>query len=70
MAGGGHQARGLAAVSVNVDVAIVGAGIVGLAAARALDEERPELSVAVIDKEDGVARQTGNNSGVAIHAGV
>ncbi len=54
----------------NVDVAIVGAGIVGLATARALNEERPELSVAVIDKEDGVARhQTGNNSGV-IHAGV
>ncbi|MPY91613.1 MAG: L-2-hydroxyglutarate oxidase [Acidimicrobiia bacterium] len=54
----------------HVDVAIVGAGILGLATARALVLERPDLSVAVFDKEDGIARhQTGNNSGV-IHAGV
>lgn len=53
-----------------VDVAIVGAGILGLATARALLLERPGLSVAVFDKEGGVGRhQTGNNSGV-IHAGV
>lgn len=53
-----------------VDVAVVGAGIVGLATARALLLEHPGLSIVVIDKEDGVARhQTGHNSGV-IHAGV
>jgi len=53
-----------------VDVAIVGAGIVGLATARALMVARPDLSLAVLDKEPGVGRhQTGNNSGV-IHAGV
>lgn len=58
------------ALREHVDVAIVGAGILGLATARALLAERPGLSIAVFDKEDGVARhQTGNNSGV-IHAGV
>jgi L-2-hydroxyglutarate oxidase len=53
-----------------VDVVVVGAGIVGLATARALLAERPDLAVTVVDKEAGVARhQTGNNSGV-IHAGL
>jgi L-2-hydroxyglutarate oxidase len=53
-----------------VDVAIVGAGIVGLATARALLEERPSLTMAVLEKETAVGQhQTGNNSGV-IHAGV
>ena len=53
-----------------MDVAIVGAGIVGLATARALLGERPELTIAVIEKETAVGQhQTGNNSGV-IHAGV
>jgi L-2-hydroxyglutarate oxidase len=52
------------------DVAIVGAGIVGLATAKALVERRPDLKVVVLDKEDRVAaHQTGNNSGV-IHAGL
>jgi L-2-hydroxyglutarate oxidase len=51
-------------------VAIVGAGIVGLATARAVAEERPDLDVMVLEKETGLARhQTGNNSGV-IHAGL
>jgi L-2-hydroxyglutarate oxidase len=53
-----------------VDVVIVGAGIVGLATARALLAARPDMSVTVLEKEDGVARhQSGNNSGV-IHAGL
>ena len=52
----------------NVDVAVVGAGIVGLATAIAA--ERPDLHLAVFDKEPGIARhQTGHNSGV-IHAGL
>lgn len=52
------------------DVAIVGAGIIGLAAAYQLTEKQPGLRIAVIDKEAGVARhQTGNNSGV-IHSGI
>lgn len=52
------------------DVAIIGAGIVGLATAYQLTEKQPGLRVAVIDKAMGVARhQTGNNSGV-IHSGI
>jgi L-2-hydroxyglutarate oxidase len=53
-----------------VDVVIVGAGIIGLATARALLEDRPDLSITVLEKESAIARhQTGNNSGV-IHAGL
>lgn len=52
------------------DLAIVGAGIVGLATAKALTERRPDLKLAILEKEDRVApHQTGNNSGV-IHAGL
>lgn len=53
-----------------VDVAVVGAGLVGLSLANALLERHPELSVAVLDKEDRVARhQSARNSGV-VHAGL
>ena len=49
---------------------VIGAGIVGLATARALRRAQPSLPVVVLDKEDGIARhQSGRNSGV-IHAGV
>lgn len=49
---------------------VVGAGIVGLATARALHELQPGIDVLVLDKEDGPARhQTGRNSGV-IHSGL
>src|SRR3954447_9752062 len=52
------------------DVAVVGAGILGLATARELRRRHPELSVAVLERESDVARhQTGNNSGV-IHGGI
>jgi L-2-hydroxyglutarate oxidase len=52
------------------DVVVVGAGIVGLAAARELLSRRPGLRLAVVDKEPEVARhQTGRNSGV-IHGGI
>jgi L-2-hydroxyglutarate oxidase LhgO len=52
------------------DVAIVGAGIVGLASARELLARRPGLRLAVMDKEPRVgAHQTGHNSGV-IHSGI
>ena len=53
-----------------IDVAVVGAGIVGLATARQLLVERPSLSVVILEKEARVAaHQTGHNSGV-IHAGI
>ncbi|MBS1892969.1 MAG: L-2-hydroxyglutarate oxidase [Actinobacteria bacterium] len=49
---------------------VVGAGILGLAAARQALREHPGLEVTVLDKEDGVAHhQTGHNSGV-VHAGI
>jgi L-2-hydroxyglutarate oxidase len=52
------------------DLAIVGAGILGLATARELLSRRPGLRVAVVDRADEVGTgQTGNNSGV-IHAGI
>lgn len=51
-------------------VAVVGAGIVGLAVAREIITRRPDLRVLVIDKESEVAgHQTGHNSGV-IHSGI
>ena len=52
------------------DLAIVGAGIVGLAAARELGRRHPDASIAVLEREPGVGlHQTGHNSGV-IHAGI
>ena len=52
------------------DVAVVGAGIVGLATARELLIRRPDLRVVVVDAADRVGSgQTSHNSGV-IHAGV
>jgi L-2-hydroxyglutarate oxidase len=55
---------------VNVDIAIIGAGVVGLATAHELARREPSLSVAVIDKEPGPAyHQSGRNSGV-LHSGI
>lgn len=52
------------------DIAVVGAGLVGLATVYALLQRRPKLRVAVVDKEDRVAaHQSSHNSGV-LHAGV
>ncbi len=52
------------------DVAIVGGGIVGLATALALTDERPNLRVVILEKENEVGRhQTGHNSGV-VHSGI
>lgn len=52
------------------DIAIVGAGIVGLATALRLLETKPDLRVVVLEKEPGIAaHQTGHNSGV-VHAGL
>jgi L-2-hydroxyglutarate oxidase LhgO len=54
----------------SADVAVVGAGIVGLAVARTLSARHPGLRIVVLDKETGIARhQTGRSSGV-IHSGV
>ncbi|RQV97241.1 MAG: L-2-hydroxyglutarate oxidase [Calditrichaeota bacterium] len=51
------------------DIVIIGGGIVGLASAMALSENR-KLKIAVIEAETSLAKhQTGNNSGV-IHSGL
>jgi L-2-hydroxyglutarate oxidase len=52
------------------DVAVVGAGILGLGTARELLARHPALKVAIVDKETSVGvHQTGHNSGV-IHSGI
>ena len=52
------------------DIAVIGGGIVGLATALALKSRQPDCSLAVLEKESGLAtHQTGHNSGV-IHAGI
>jgi (S)-2-hydroxyglutarate dehydrogenase len=52
------------------DVAVVGAGIVGLASARELALRYPDATVAVLEREPRIAaHQTGHSSGV-IHAGI
>ena len=58
------------ASSTPYDVAVVGAGIVGLAVARELLLRRPASRVVIFDMEQAVAaHQTGHNSGV-IHSGI
>lgn len=52
------------------DVAVVGAGILGLAVARELLRRRPGTKLAVLEREPEIAaHQTGHNSGV-VHAGI
>jgi (S)-2-hydroxyglutarate dehydrogenase len=52
------------------DLAVIGGGIVGLATAYQVLERRPDLRVAVLEKEDELAsHQSGRNSGV-VHAGL
>jgi 2-hydroxyglutarate dehydrogenase len=53
-----------------VDICVVGAGIVGLATARELGRRHPDATIAVLEAAEGVARhQSGHSSGV-IHAGI
>ncbi len=57
-------------MSSELDVAVIGGGIVGLASALALSDRHPGCSIAVLEKEKEVGfHQTGHNSGV-IHAGI
>jgi L-2-hydroxyglutarate oxidase len=53
-----------------VDLVVVGGGILGLATARELVRRRPQLRAVVLEREPELAsHQTGRNSGV-IHAGI
>lgn len=52
------------------DLAVVGAGILGLVVARELQRSHPRLSLCVLEREDRIApHQTSHNSGV-LHAGI
>ena len=60
----------MTATSTDLDLVVIGAGIVGLASARAVQQLRPDTRVTVIEKESkAAAHQTGRNSGV-IHSGI
>jgi L-2-hydroxyglutarate oxidase len=60
----------MSATDQSFDFVVVGGGIVGLATARALLRRSPGVRIALLEKEERVARhQTGNNSGV-IHSGI
>ncbi|MSP21952.1 MAG: NAD(P)/FAD-dependent oxidoreductase [Dehalococcoidia bacterium] len=52
---------------LDADVAIVGAGVVGLAIATELGRHR---SVVVIERHDGVARETSSHNSQVVHAGI
>jgi L-2-hydroxyglutarate oxidase LhgO len=57
-------------MSDTYDVAMIGAGILGLATALELSTRHPDLSIVVLEKETHPgAHQSGHNSGV-LHAGV
>jgi len=52
------------------DVIIIGGGIVGLATAYKLLEQKPELKLRILEKEKSIGlHQSGHNSGV-IHSGI
>jgi len=52
------------------DITIIGGGIVGLATALRIKEQKPSLKILLLEKENAVAKhQTGHNSGV-IHSGL
>ncbi|WP_237388398.1 L-2-hydroxyglutarate oxidase [Xenorhabdus sp. Sc-CR9] len=52
------------------DVIIIGAGLVGLGTASALQEQHPHLRLLILDKENRVAaHQSGHNSNV-VHSGI
>ena len=65
-----HEAKQSIPSSRHYDVAIVGAGLVGLATARELLIRQPWLRVVVLEKESVIAsHQSGHNSGV-VHSGI
>ena len=52
------------------DIAVIGAGIIGLSTAMSLSQKFPSLRIGIIEKSSTVAsQQSGHNSGV-IHSGI
>ena len=54
----------------DVDVAIIGGGIIGLATAHQLLEAHPDLEVLVIEAEEDVGRQQSSRNSGVLHAGL
>src|SRR5204863_9219227 len=64
------RSRRASSMTDRFDIAVVGGGIVGLATAYRLTEARPDLRIAILEKEAELAtHQSGHNSGV-LHAGL
>src|SRR5215218_6347137 len=64
------RAPTVGSVTSDCDLAVVGAGIVGLAVAREMAVRHPGLRIRVLERESEVGlHQTSHNSGV-IHAGI
>uniref|UniRef100_A0AC35UGM6 DAO domain-containing protein n=1 Tax=Rhabditophanes sp. KR3021 TaxID=114890 RepID=A0AC35UGM6_9BILA len=64
------NSRFLSSESTNLDVAIIGGGIVGCSIARQFLIKRPNLKIALFEKENRLAaHQSGHNSGV-LHQGM
>jgi L-2-hydroxyglutarate oxidase LhgO len=53
--------------TLDADVAVVGAGVVGLAIAATL---APRYSVVVIERHEGIARETSSHNSQVVHAGI
>ncbi|MBI4669119.1 MAG: L-2-hydroxyglutarate oxidase [Elusimicrobia bacterium] len=51
------------------DALIIGAGVVGCALARSLASVSPDWKIAVLEKEDNVARHTSGRNSEVVHAG-
>src|SRR5256885_17110740 len=61
---------GMGARGESVRVAVVGGGIIGLAAAHKLQLAHPQWKITLLEKESGLGQhQSGHNSGV-LHAGL
>jgi L-2-hydroxyglutarate oxidase LhgO len=65
-AGKGHAADGVS--SMHTEVAIVGAGVVGLACAARIAREGHDVTL--IERHEGIARETSSRNSGVIHAGI
>lgn len=64
------QVNGIFSTCTTYDLVIVGGGIVGCATAREMIMRHPNMKMAIVEKENALAKhQTGHNSGV-VHAGI
>lgn len=56
-------------MDVDYDVVIIGAGVVGLAVARALADRKLD-SVLIVEREDGFGKGTSSRNSEVIHSGI